>query len=390
MAPKKNVKRSAQEIKAAPPVPKKPKVDPTMTGVIEAIEQATDLSDSCRQMLLAFLPGSLGVPSDQRHAMQQSAVDMIGEALVEVEASLQASVDKQKASVIDVESTKNELDGKVVTAEAQLRDTIQFQESKNTELVEAERSTLSATETLAAAKETQRTGDAEVVAVKERKLALDNGVDVDWKAIMTGGLEETQAEAHYKALIPVVKSLALDDSLMTALPAACTRQLAERGAFDKMVLDQLEKSLADKAAELQKMLDESAAAVAERAGAVATAEAELEAAKTKQKEAADELVKAQSASAEASSVVEAAKAAVTEFLPEYQKATAARDACVEKMNGFKDYNLLCFHTLKTRITTPVVPVATSPAKQSDEVASSEKGEMQVEASPAKAVEVGGA
>jgi len=400
MAPKKNIKRTAQETKAAPPAAKKPKTDsattepktdPTMTGVIEGIQQASDLSDDCRQMLLSLLPGSLAIPSDQRHEVQHTAVDMIAEALAGVEASLQASIDNQKASLTDVEGTKSELDSKVAAVEVQLSSATQFQESKKAALAEAQRGKNSAAEKLTAAQEAQRLGDAEVVVAKEQKHALDNGMDVHMKAILSEGLDEAQGEAHYKALLPVVKSLCLDDSLMTALPAACARQIAERGAFDKMVLDQLEKSLVDKAGELQKTLDESAPAAAERAAAVEAAEAELETAKAKQKEAADELVNAQKSSAEASKAVDAAKAAVKTFVPDYQKATAALDACVESLNKFKEHNMVCFETLKVKVAKQTVPAVSSPAKPTIEVAASPmKKVMEVEASPAKPVEVGGA
>merc|ERR1719235_1706171 len=104
MAPKKGTKRT-QETKEVP-AEKKPKTESKFKPIVEGIDQATALSDSCRQMLLAAIPGSLGTFTEERQETQHAFVEMIGKALEEVEAGLQRSFDDQKQQLEEFEASK--------------------------------------------------------------------------------------------------------------------------------------------------------------------------------------------------------------------------------------------------------------------------------------------
>merc|ERR1719240_2111628 len=51
-------------------------------------------------MLLAGIPGSLGTPSNLRHETQNTFVQMVGEALDEVEACKLQEVDESRAALM--------------------------------------------------------------------------------------------------------------------------------------------------------------------------------------------------------------------------------------------------------------------------------------------------
>merc|ERR1712157_9327 len=106
-------------------------------------------------------------------------------------------------------------------------------------------------------KEAQRSGDIAVDEASKLKSSLDEVLDVALKAIVEGDYASVDASAHYKSLEPFFGDLILDDSLKTALPITCLKPKADRGHFDIMVIDELQKCFSKKAAELSQTLAEA-------------------------------------------------------------------------------------------------------------------------------------
>merc|ERR1719270_3261287 len=73
---------------------------------------------------------------------------------------------------------------------------------------------------------------------------------------------------HVNLLVPLASRLALDDSLLTALPSACAGAPDKRGSFDNMVIDQLRAHLDKRLTVLQEILGKAAGAIQEHAAAV--------------------------------------------------------------------------------------------------------------------------
>jgi len=129
MAPAKGAKRAGQakaapdakkQKAAAPPEPKKPKLDPLMVGVMEGIKQAEDLPEDCREMLTAMVPNCFGTPASKRHESQAMVVSWIGEVLNGVRVKLQESHDAATSHVAGAGRTKEDLDSRVAEAKAAL------------------------------------------------------------------------------------------------------------------------------------------------------------------------------------------------------------------------------------------------------------------------------
>merc|ERR1712187_30565 len=180
---------------------------------------------------------------------------------------------------------------------------------------------------------------------------LDFAMNGDLKAIVSGEFGETGAEAHYKTLEPVFCDLILDDSLKTAMPLTCVKPAAERGAFDNMVIEQLEKKFGDKATELSKMLDEAAPKKAERDAAAEAAEVRVKDVQAAKQAAVEELASAKASVKDASDAVTKAQVNLDAYEPERMKATEEKEAKSDFLNNFRQnikgyFELLCDHEAK--------------------------------------------
>jgi len=176
--------------------------------------------------------------------------------------------------------------------------------------------------------ETQRMGDSVMLQLEEDKTAVEKGINSDAKAITEGQIDCAE-------LLATLERLKCDESLIKALPATCSRAPADRGAFDGMVLDQLDTSLAQKLAEIVKHIEAEQAGVKERAGAMSTAKEEVEAATTLQAKAAEEQALAEACQAEASAVVDSAKAALAAHEPVELDAAALREQKALALDDFQ-------------------------------------------------------
>mmetsp|Transcript_18800 Transcript_18800/g.52059 ORF Transcript_18800/g.52059 Transcript_18800/m.52059 type:complete len:372 (+) Transcript_18800:1-1116(+) len=348
MAPQKAAKRIGQGM--AVPLAKKPKMDPACKGIIEAVEQANDLSENCRKMLLACIPKAFGTASDDRHETQAIMVKMVGEVLEEVQAKLQQAVDVEQAKVGGIESRKGQLETTLASAEAQLAVTAQEAKAKEATMAEATNAEQSAKALLQEKQEAQKTGDAAIVLAQEEKTTIEQVMATSLHAIVEG--QSDDAVRHCSALAPFLKDV--DESLMSALPSSCMKKISERGSFDAMVLDQIGTHFKDKFAALSRALDEAAPAAQQRAAAVAEAQAELNGASALRQTAAVGLNVAKAAEQSALVALQVAKDALAAHEPEYLQATGARDDKAAELENFKLYNMASFELLRYRTSAKAI------------------------------------
>jgi len=358
MAPKAGKKRSAREAAAPVPTAKKPRADPMLKAVEEAVRKAEGLPEACRNMVLAMLPGGLGVPSDERHEVQRTAVEFIGEVMRGIESQYQAGLDARQAQVDEIQGSKGTLELAAVEAQAHLEDATRMTDTCKDALA-------ATTETVSAAKaavtekhEAQQRDNAAHMQVVDAKEALEKAINVDLGAIKEG----CQGDAHCKALQPVLQGLDLDESLRAALPAACAKAPGSRSTFDTMVLEALEKVLRDKAASLAQQLQDRVAATQVHAEAVEAASSHLATAISMHQEAEGALAKAEACRSEAAAGAGAAAAAVAAHEPEYQAALKARDQQAAALDSFRGYELACFELLRDQLSKKAKDAAKEEAR----------------------------
>jgi len=352
MAPKKGTKRASI---AAAPAEKKAKIESKFTPIVEGIQQADFLNDTCRQMLLAAIPSSLGTPSNLRHDLQHTFVQMVGEALDEVEACKRRDFEEHSCKLQEVEESRAALTQKLTDAQEALANASNIVLSKKSSLADQAKALSDARVALRKEKETQRTGDIASDEANNMKLALDKVIDADLKAIVAGEIAAADASVHFEALAPFFRDLSLDDSLKTAMPITCVKPKAERGAFDNMVIEQLEKTFSSKASELLQKVEEAAPKKAERDAAVEAADAHVNETQALHQKAAAELTTAQTSEKDASDAVCKAKEDLNAYEPERLKAVEAKAAKADILDKFmqniKDY----FALLRDQDSRPASP-----------------------------------
>jgi len=352
MAPK-QIKRQAKA--DAAPALKRAKSDamkmvkknPALDAVADGIFQVEGLNDHCRKMLLTAMPTSLAISADERHRSQSMLVDMIGEALQSVEASLQVAADVEASRVVAIESSKPSLDEDLTSKKAALTAAAQLCESNTVKLADAAKILVTAKSILSEKLEAQGTCDAVLSRAKDSKDEVDTAIETHWKVISEGQSEEAQKQ-HYKVLMPLLSMLSLEDSLVTALPGTCAKLKANRGAFDFMALEQLEAILMGKAAELAKVFEEGPSSAQAHVAAVEEARREVEAAGERQKQMGEALDSSVMSRRGVEFHAEAAHVALVSHEVGCQKAIEARDAKANALKHFQEYNMASFNMLKSK------------------------------------------
>lgn len=123
-------------------------------------------------------------------------------------------------------------------------------------------------------------------------------------------------------LMAMVKKLGADSSLQTALPVVLKKAPAERGAFDGVVVDQVDGKLKDHMATLKTALDNGEMVKAEKIEMQAQAQKALEDAKETHKEKQEALQSATSMLISRQLEAKNAKTALNSKLQELSKASA--------------------------------------------------------------------
>lgn len=336
---------------APAPAAKKAKVDPNLVGVQEAIKMHASLSESCQQMLIAGLPGAVGTQAGERQESQALIVGFVDETLAAVEAKFQADLDAQSARAQAIEQSRGDLEAEATARGAAAEAAAGDVQAKTDALAEAARRAEDAERALLGKEEEHRVADANYNKHNDKLAALQACLESEFKALADGQSETGQA--HYEALLPLVKDAGLDESLAAALPSACQKKSGDRTSFDVMVIDSLGNSLREKAAALAKTVEEANRVRGNMKSANDTAKAELDSLKDSKTKHGEDLAQAQRAHGEAREALRRATEAVAAQGPGLEEATKLKDEKAVALENFRLYNKGCWELLKGPEPTPV-------------------------------------
>jgi len=391
--PKGGNKRAAQVSKAAPPAKVKkveepkmkkeeePKMkeevpkyrDPLMEGVANAIQQA-ELPNDCKEMLLITFPFSLELPVEERHEFHEMVVTMVGDSIQHTHSKMIQEVEEAGSAVEAAKAKNTELEATAVEADSKLNVAGETVQSKEAALQDATTLASNKKTSFDDAKDAQTKGGAESEALKQEKQTYVSALENSFKALSEGDLEGEQAAEHYKVIEPLIANLPLDESLRLALPSTCQKKPGDRGSFDNVIMEQLEKALQTRNAALGEQIDAGASAAAERAAAVQAAEQDLQAAKEAKETAQTDLQDAKTKRDEAYELVKSSKKAVTEGVKELEGLTKSHDDKLKVRAHFENWNMSSFAQLKDKSAAPKeVPVpmeVTAPKEMIVEAANS--------------------
>jgi hypothetical protein len=329
---------------------KKVKTDPAFDSIIDVIGSAEEIPEQCRKMLVDMLPFSLSFPLDKRHDLQASAVKMVEETLMAKKTSLQArltteteSFEKLKASEEELLKTTKECE----TALAAQKDVVDVAKRSTAEVSSIANASSDA---LAEKRTSRKAANEKMTTTKEEKAAIETAFETHFKAPFEQG-------PHYQELEPFLKQLDLEASLVTALPSSCAKPKDQRGGFDELVLQELDKAFNVKIASFASTIETDTPTLIEHDTAVEAAEKELEANKEKQKQSAAELDAALEEQRKRQDALLKAKVAVDEFQPQLLALAQQVDIAKDALCTFEAGPLATFTTYNTK-TTAVEEAAT--------------------------------
>jgi len=323
--------------------------------IAEAIQDAEQLPDSVRTMLIESIPQTLGVFKDNRQQFQNEFVGMIKATLDGVEAGLQNSVAEAEAKVSEQSGEKTTLDAQQSGADAVLSSKRDAEAEMKKALTEASEARNIQKKALDEAQAAQKHGDADLEAAAGKKEKLENAQKETYVPLKEGSIEgKGDINKAVKTLMSTCKEFGFDTSLISTVSGVLPRPPAERGDFGNMTLVQLEGEFSKSIAAFSETIANGESGKAERAVAVESAQKVFETVDDQFKTCHVNLVEAQAAVKEAQKELASAVAAVKAFAPTILKLESARDKEKANLMAFTEGPLATFRELEAR-TTPTPP-----------------------------------
>jgi hypothetical protein len=333
------VKRASNQM-AAKSAAKKAKADPALTSIAQVIMEADHLPDRCRNMLIDTLPFSLTVASDQRHEIQTAVVEMVEQTLTAKKLAMEAAVTAEDVKLVSLKGSQGEVASKADEAEAAVAAQKEIVQTAKSLLAEATEAANASWSTLSDQRAEQKVLDASLDQAKTEKSGLESAFEEHFKP-----MKEDAAGLHFKGLEPHLKSIEVESSLLIALPSSCAKAKDQRGSFDNVVLEELEKAIINKVTALGETVAAAMPAASDREATIQASEKDYDAKKSKQKELATEFEAAQKDLTDRNVALSSAKKAVLELQPQIDASTELMDkaklALAEfeagTMSGFVSY-----------------------------------------------------
>lgn len=327
---------------------KKAKLNPALSSVADAVKKSSHLPERCRAMLIDMIPFSLALPADMRLESHSQVVGMLEETLHTTKTDMEAGASNKNTELENLKSIMADSEGAVNQADAALSAQRETADSAKASLDEAIAATSACEKALADQKTQQAAADAKLTSTKEEKAALESVLNEHFKIPM-----EALEAPHYAELEPFIEGLQLDTSLLTTLPGACTKSKEERGNFDHVVLQELEKAFAVKIAGLEEIVAAETPASAEREAAVKEAEAQVAAKKAAQTELEAKLEDAQKLQSDREVALAQAKEALSDLKLQVEVHTGQWEKAHTTLKVFENGAFANFATYKAKMTETV-------------------------------------
>jgi len=364
MAPVAAKKREAPTV----PTPCRPKkAGRTLKGQADPVEekctlvlktlQSAGLPPLACELLEKVLPLSLAICQDQRHGFQERMMVATGAALSAREAELQRQVEAAQGKVEAAVTAAQEAKDSVAAAEAGCRAQQEAVAAAKALLVDAAVAFRAAKGELAAAREAQSLGEVERAAAVGSRNTLERAARELFQPLKQGLLEQGAAAEKAAELLRSLEGIVdLAESLAAALPKALATPLAERSAFNNMVMQQLEDFLSKHSAQLQEAIEAGEPARAQCAAASQATQVALETASGAQVEAAAAFTAAREALEAQERDAAAAKQAVRDAGAQLRRLESSLGEAQVELDGFS-CGLRAFGELCSRQTPTPEPEA---------------------------------
>jgi len=336
------------------------KADPAFTSVGDAVMEAEQIPERVREMLVEMLPFSLKFASDERHELQDMAVDMVEQTLHAKKSTLAATAATEDGALATLKASESTLGATVTSADAAVAAQKDVVEAKKTALEEATAAEKASAESLKTQQADDKAAKAALETMQKDKTAIDSAFAEHFPPIQEG-----EGKAHLKKLEPFLKKIEIESTLLTALPSTCAKSKEKRGTFDHLVLQELDKAFNAKIAALGEAIVAEGPSSAQREASVQAAEKDNDAKKAAREHAASESEAANKDLSDREAALANAKKNMDEFQPQVDEVTARLSDARVALANFEAGPLTNFASFKTRVAA--VPEE-SPKKEPEPVA----------------------
>lgn len=324
----------------------------SLAKLVETIESSSGLPEACRKMLTAVLPTSLLVAAEERHEHQRLAVCMLEEVFLSAEAELQAAMAADEAALAALDFAEGGLGPRLLAAEQGLAAAAEAAIAKKLAHDAAVLQVTVWEKALAGKQAEQAAAGAGAAEAQRLRAGLLGAIGGAFRALLWEGAGEPgqdwsaeKASKHLDELLSFAGILALDESMLSALPAICAIPPAHRGEFDRLVMQKLEQMLNDKVSSLEAELRYHGEAYTARSAALGAAASCRSQAEAGVHAAAAALTQAQAELSAAEARVLAARQALESGPPERSRAAEALGQSRAALEAFRTQRLQPFLTL---------------------------------------------
>lgn len=291
MAPESAKRGRASKSPNSPRSPKKAKLLDPVTEKVHLVSKTlsdpaclVSGADAHREMLLASIPHTLTVASDERHAFQTKLTHMVGQILTDHVADRERQVTDSKAEVHATKQKSTEQKNNAEASSAMI--SVQEEElEKCKSIVSEDSEAVKAAEiTFASAKKEVVDFDGELQKTIAHKDHCASVYNECFQPLKSGAGDMKEAR-ELRQKIPLVaatlQELCAEGSMLSAIAPALKKTPADRGTFDLMAVDGAEGVFSKSLKELQERIDTAGTRKAEKINVEAAAQEALTAATKK-------------------------------------------------------------------------------------------------------------
>jgi len=295
------------------------KLDP-LQSYCDQVQEGLESSKVPRvvtKMLSGMVRSALLTSKDKRHKYQASVVQMVTDTIQGVGEDFEQAIADQKSKIANSDTERAEREAAVKGAKEDFDAKKLLTQEKKYALAADAQAFKAAKEGVSKAQAALREADKDLVDRQKAKENVESIVTDLVTPLVQGAVTGDDARRSAENLLSSLKKLALlDESLLTAIPEAITKEPAMRGAFDTSVVSGLQEELERRRVSVTQELAASTPQKEQRKGELSQAEAAFEDAKAKQHVAAEAYTEARAAQSTAEASVKQAQKALSQLDPQ--------------------------------------------------------------------------
>lgn len=305
--------------------------------------------DPVKSMLTAMLESALRCGKDERHRYQEGVVSMLQDALQGVQHDIEKTIAEKQEHLAGSDKIRSERQAAVKAAEEDLEDKKKATDLCKYALADDAQAFKNAKEAVAEAQAAQKRAEKEFEALVKHKDRLQSTVSDFVRPLVEGTATGDDAHRLAESLMVSLSKLGLDESMMTAIPEAITKEPSARGSFDASVVSGLQEELEKRLASDSNDISAAEPAKDQCAAGLKAAEATFEAAKEKQHGGAEAYNNARAAQKDSEASLKLAIQVLNNLEPEIKKIQKELAAAQKDLDEFCSGAKHAFAELRDRV-----------------------------------------